>query len=69
MNKPDIFKFDDALYYSKEGLDSIVQVVRGGNYSSLVIVVTQSEEIKRISILLLTMRSDRMKHYGRGLRS
>ncbi len=47
MNKPDIFKFDDALYYSREGLDSIVQVVRGGNYSSLVIVVTQSEEIKK----------------------
>ena len=46
MNRPDIFKFDDSLYYTKEGIDSIVDVVEREKNSDLVIVITQSREVR-----------------------
>ncbi len=46
MDRPDIFKFDDSLYMTKSGLDSIVKVVEHEKPSSLVIVITQSMDVK-----------------------
>ena len=47
MNRPDIFKFDDSLYYSRAGLDAMVEVIRQGDWKSLVVVLTQSNEGKK----------------------
>ena len=46
MDKPDIFKFDDSLYYSRTGLDATVHVIEEQQDVPLVIVITQSEEVK-----------------------
>ncbi len=47
MNSPDIYKFDDSLYYSRAGLDAMVEVIERGSGDPLVVVLTQSREGKR----------------------
>lgn len=67
MNKPDVFKFDDSLYYTKEGLESIVGVVEKQNSPDLVIVITQSREVRTDIELLIDLAIQRNESLWAGL--
>ncbi len=47
MVKPDIFEFDDSLYSSEEGLNSIVKVIEAEKSAFLVVVIAPSKEVKK----------------------
>ncbi len=67
MNKPDVFKFDDSLYYTKEGLESIVGVVEKQKTPDLVIVITQSKEVRADIELLIELAIERNESLWAGL--